>query len=210
MEERKVKVYQFTDLTEDAKEKARAWFREACCGDTWFAECIIDDAKEIGKLMGVDIANVYYSGFWSQGDGACFEGSYTYRKGAGKLVRDYAPVDEELHRIVDALTAAQRRTFYRLEASIKHSGHYYHEHCTRISVSRTDDVETTDDEDESISEPLRDFMRWIYRTLEKEYEYQMSDENVDETIKLNEYEFDQDGDRFWIPFSCRVEAGTPA
>ena len=32
---------------------------------------------------------------------------------------------------------------------------------------------------------------WIYRALEKEYDYQMSDE----TIRANEYEFDENGVR---------------
>lgn len=38
-------------------------------------------------------------------------------------------------------------------------------------------------------------MRWIYRALEAEYEYQDSDGQVDETIKANEYEFEEDGSR---------------
>ena len=40
---------------------------------------------------------------------------------------------------------------------------------------------------------LRSFADWIYRQLEKEYEFNMSDENVDESIRINEYEFDETG-----------------
>ena len=40
---------------------------------------------------------------------------------------------------------------------------------------------------------LRSFADWIYRQLKEEYEYRMSDENVDESIRINEYEFDENG-----------------
>jgi hypothetical protein len=36
-------------------------------------------------------------------------------------------------------------------------------------------------------------MRWIYRQLEREYEWLMSDEQVDESIRINEYEFTEEG-----------------
>ena len=49
----------------------------------------------------------------------------------------------------------------------------------------------------SIEEDTRDLLRsfadWIYRQLKEEYEYRMSDENVDESIRINEYEFDENG-----------------
>ena len=41
------KVYKFEELNEEAKEKARDWFREANDGWTEFAT-ILEDAKEIG------------------------------------------------------------------------------------------------------------------------------------------------------------------
>jgi hypothetical protein len=47
--------------------------------------------------------------------------------------------------------------------------------------------------EEELTEALRDFNRWIFKSLEKEYEYLMSDEQVDESIKANEYEFTKEG-----------------
>lgn len=38
-------------------------------------------------------------------------------------------------------------------------------------------------------------MRWIYRSLEAEYEYRQSDAVVDEDIRANEYEFTEGGER---------------
>jgi hypothetical protein len=75
-------VYQFDELSDEAKEKAREWYRQGNVTTRFWSECTIDDAKEIGKLLGMDIDNIYFSGFWSQGDGACFEG----KTGKYKLV----------------------------------------------------------------------------------------------------------------------------
>ena len=49
------------------------------------------------------------------------------------------------------------------------------------------------DVEEDTRDILREFADWIYRHLESEYEYRMSDENVDESIRINEYEFDENG-----------------
>lgn len=48
---------------------------------------------------------------------------------------------------------------------------------------------------DDLRECLADFSRWIYRNLEKEYDYQNSDEAVEEAIIANEYEFTEDGER---------------
>jgi len=100
----------------------------------------------------------------------------------------------------------QRRNFYRLMASVKHHGHYNHENCTEIEVfDRENNYRNLNDDDYTVRESLRDFMRWIYRALEKEYEYQMSDEAVDENIRCNEYEFDWDGNRCCVGFITRAK-----
>ena len=46
---------------------------------------------------------------------------------------------------------------------------------------------------DELEELLRDFMQWIYRQLEAEYEYQTSDEAIAENFTANETEFDADG-----------------
>lgn len=196
MEIRQTEVYTFDELSDDAKEKARGWWREGGTDSDWW-EYIFDDAKTIATLFGLDIERVFFSGFSSQGDGACFEGGYQYKKGALAAVKAYAPLDTELHRIVKALQEVQRKAFYRLGASTKHRGHYYHSGCMAIDVCHIDDswrdIGALEDD---IAECLRDFADWIYRQLEREYEYQNSDEQVDEAIRANGYTFTEDGKRF--------------
>ena len=195
---KQTEVYQFNELDDSAKEKARDWWRN-CETFEFESEYIIDDCKEIGAILGIDIDKIYYSGFSSQGDGACFEGSYTYKKGAHKAIRDYAPNDKELHDIADNLLDIQKRNFYRLSAGVTHSGHYYHAYCTNVSVYNDGEYADTET-DEAITEYLRDFMNWIYSRLESAYDYTMSDENVDENIMINEYEFTVDGEIYYQQF----------
>lgn len=189
-------VYKFDELSDAAKERARDWYRELIFSDSCDWECIYEDAKTIAKLFGLEIENIYFSGFASQGDGACFEGTYAYKKGAAKAVREYAPQDAELHAIVDGLQDVQRRNFYRLTASCTHRGRYYHSGYMSVDVeecaNRWRDI--GDDEGE-LRDLLREFADWIYSQLEAEHDYQTSDEAVDESITINEYEFDEDGNR---------------
>jgi hypothetical protein len=44
-----------------------------------------------------------------------------------------------------------------------------------------------------VAELLRDLMRWIYDTLEKEYEFQTSREQIEGAIEANDFEFLSNG-----------------
>ena len=46
---------------------------------------------------------IWFRGFWSQGDGACFETFYSYRKHAPRLIREYAPQDADRVAVVQAI-----------------------------------------------------------------------------------------------------------
>jgi len=202
-------VYQFDELSDEAKEKAREWYRQWNCDDSFWSECTIDDAKEIGKLLGMDIDNVYFSGFWSQGDGACVEGTWRASNVKVDKMKEYAPQDKELHRIVDGL-AEIARAYPDGYFKVTHRGHYSHSGCTAFDVELPTEQENEleydapeykllqvklgEDED-TLIKLARDFMDWIYKQLEKEWDYQNSDEQVEESIRANEYEFLESGRR---------------
>ena len=187
------KTYKFEELTEESQQKAIDNNRDMNTDYEWW-DYEYDDFKTVGALMGVDIAEIYSSGFSSQGDGACFEGSYAYKKGSVKAVKEYAPKDEELHRIVAELASLQKTNFYCLEASIKHSGHYYHEMCTSITVINSNNRYSCNlDYVDDIREALRDFMNWLYKRLSSEYDYLTSDEAIKEALIINAYDFTSDG-----------------
>lgn len=197
-------VYKFSELSDRAKERARDWFRQGDLDYDWW-EFIYEDAAHIADLLGIDLRTkrvklmngdvrydpcIFFSGFCSQGDGACWEGTYSYKRGSVKAVKEYAPQDRELHRIAECLFDIQRKRFYRVTASVKHRGHYYHSGCMDIDVDM--DINDTGVADD-VRQLLCDFADWIYKQLNSEYDYRMSDEAVDEGIEANEYEFNEDG-----------------
>ncbi|MDE2752503.1 MAG: antitoxin of toxin-antitoxin stability system, partial [Gemmatimonadota bacterium] len=54
----------------------------------------------------------------------------------------------------------------------------------------------TDGAEDTVIEAMRDLARWLYRQLEREYDYQSSDAVVDETLGYNEWTFTAEGARF--------------
>jgi len=186
-------VYQLSELSDSAKQTALQTLAMWATEDSFWYETLIEDAKEIGKIIGIDIDNIYFSGFSSQGDGACFTGSYDYAKGSCKAIREYAPRDSDLHDIADGLAAIQKPNFYQLSARVEHSGHYSHEYCTAISV-HLDGYPAPAETYDTVTDLLRDFMRWIYKHLELEYEYCTSEETLTENADAIEYEFTESGE----------------
>lgn len=190
-------LFTYDELDEAAKEKAREWYRENGLDYPWY-ECTYEDATQCAALLGIDITRIYFSGFYSQGDGACFEGSYTARENSLAAILEHAPLDDTLHAIAAALDKLQSEWRGGISATVKHSGHYYHAGCTIIECEldaakwQDDEAATPDlglDNEKTVETCLRAFMQWIYKQLETQYDYLMSDEAIAETLLANEYEF---------------------
>ena len=194
----KTEVFLFDELTDEAKEKAREWYREGALDYEWW-DSVYDTAKTASACLGIDVDRIYFSGISSQGDGACFTGSYAYRKGWRKALKAEfgAEALAELMSIGEALQAVQKPAFYKLRALVRHNGNSSHEYSASFHVDAFDVPENLlVDDDEALKDALRDFMRWIYRQLEAEHDWLMADEQVDESIRANEYTFTVDGMRF--------------
>ncbi|WEQ55002.1 antitoxin of toxin-antitoxin stability system [Komagataeibacter nataicola] len=207
-----VTVYQIDELSVAAREKARFWYRDTLNSFSWW-DAVYEDFLRICAIIGVDVATVsrrsagpssvcdpcvYFRGVSSQGDGASFEGVYKYARRAVHEIRQYAPQDEALHAIADQLTVLQRQNFYQLIARITQRGLYYHEYTMRIDVTRDSPSgqDMTAEAEEGIIEALRDLARWLYRSLEREWDYQTTDGAIDDAIRANGYTFTVGGDRF--------------
>lgn len=65
-------VYEFDELNDKAKEKAREWYREGNLDYPWY-DCTQCDFHEFLALIGFHGVESQFSGFWSQGDGASFD-----------------------------------------------------------------------------------------------------------------------------------------
>jgi len=169
--------------------------------DHWW-ECSESDFKEDMKQVGVHVERIYFSGFSSQGDGACFE---------GRLDNALTYLDQhhkDQHPMIRKLLENGGEVYVHCD----HTGRYYHENCTRfwadcdtltgmlpqptefheaivdqwqeLLVKEMDDFET------AVTEQWRTYMRELYRKLEAEHEYHTSDEAVWETITANELDTD--------------------
>ena len=202
-------IYLFDELSDEAKQTAidSNRYTEVEFFDWWGSS--FEMFAEAAELFGLDIRQtrksfadgghrydptiIFFSGFSSQGDGACFEGHYTYKKGALKATKQAFPTDSELLRIVRDLQAIQQRNFYQLTATAKHRGCYSHSGCMDITVDRADGKAFSGGDEESLKQLFRDFADWIYSHLEKEYDYLTSDESVAESLRANEVEFTEDG-----------------
>jgi hypothetical protein len=179
--------------------------------DWW--ESTYESFKEDMQAKGIQVDDIYFSGFSCQGDGACFEGRVCdWEKFLPTIGEGDNPV----------LMRFAKDTW---SVSVSHSGHYYHENCTHFSM----DMPNPDGEDDdwfierfciytdpddfrakaelavlrsvdyesienTIVENFRSYMRDLYRQLEKEHDYLTSDEAVAETIRANDLFNDDDED----------------
>lgn len=188
-------VFKFDELDDRAKERARDWYRNGALDYDWW-DAVYSDAVTVGSLLGITIDHrhnrpeIYFQGFHCQGHGSSFSGTYKYQPKAPKMVKDYAPLDEELYRIATTLQAVQRRHFYRLAADIE----LHRTTDIRVSVYDNDNpYRDIGDAEGEVADLIRDFNHWIFTQLTREYEWLTSDEVVDQNIIANEYEFYEDG-----------------
>lgn len=212
------KVYTYAELSDEAKAKARDWYRGASARDNSFAEFVTDDFHETLKALGFDVGreDVAWSGFWSQGDGASFGGTWRASDCDPTQLLDNRPQvyptengenatnkeNVELHRIAAEILAcgAAGMTFANIKASHRgffmslDSAEFEQEECSCVYVSCTHEAAKRGLEERFI-EAARDLATMFYRALEAECTYQNSDEQVAETIEANEYEFTEDGKR---------------
>lgn len=194
-----IPVYKFSELDYKAKSKARDYFRQDV--DLGF---VVDDFCSIAEIIGIELdtrpvklmngqtrgkPEVYYSVGYCQSDYAAFAGTWRYTKGCKKAIRDYAPQDTDLHAIVDQWCDIQRRNFYQLISTCSAPRE------SQVAETHTVDGRFTNDETlDAATECARDLADWLYKRLHDEWDYQSSDECIDEMIALNEYEFYENGD----------------
>lgn len=206
-------VYFYDELDDKAKEKAREWFRQDYPDCYWW-DSSYEDFVNVGELLGITFDSnkkasipIWFTGFYHQGSGSSFDGTWYATDVKADKLKAYASTDKELHRLADIFDSLAKEN-PELSATIKSKRDTWItvdvEHGeTRDEVLHelADDSEwqaenaKDDARAEALEKALRDFNRWIFRTLEKEYEYLTSEEHVAEEIRANEYEFTEDGHR---------------
>ncbi len=194
MKEVIVKTYEYKELDTKVQERVRNWYRENCMdGDTFWSDCVTEDFSTILKMCGWTETNFYWSGFCSQGDGACFDGIWHgYDVDPDKLAKD-CPDEAECIAICRQIKEIVTRN-EDCAVSVKHEGHYQHSRCTRF-VDLADKEMKSDDFDYLV-ELSRDLMNILYHKLEDAYDWETSDESVIDNIVNNDWTFTKDGRLF--------------
>ena len=217
-------LYNFGELIEahkqgtvksEAVEQARAWMIEGFGSFEWW-DCTWETWKDALAQIGFTDAEMSFSGFASQGDGASFtcksvdldklkafmgadiEPSEVisgtpedFRPWIVYKIKGKTPANSKYSRILsDYVSASVERT----------SSHYSHENTCRFTVSGPSrcalPYEKLMDSFEKDAEQLRrDICRAIYRDLEEEYNCQTSDEQLIDSAEANDYTFDAEGRR---------------
>ena len=197
-----INLYTFEELAPEVQKKVVEREHSINVDDACWYEPIIEDWTERLEQRGFANAKILFSGFGSQGDGACFE----------------ADINMAVY-----LTAHHLKTQYPLlaqypeyvEASLKHQGMYYHKHPTHLvpyfnaevvdpNGSGISDEETRVEREyealeKDLSQEAVSLGRNIYTGLEEEFFHQISAEAVQDTLIANEYTYLSDGRRFSMP-----------
>ncbi len=196
-----ITVYQYDELSEKAKEKARTWYSEGAFNDATWAEYTVNDFVEVAKRLNIDISERTFRAIGGQEKSEpkvswdnfpwrlAFEGSWTAAGFDPKKVTEWAPQDEKLKEI-----AAQLQTI------VERAGPDVQVKCG-VSRDCWPEIEMVSGELDStaeVEEPLKELCRWGAANLESEWEYQNSREQIEESIRANEYEFTADGERFVV------------
>lgn len=178
MREAKIKVFQFKELNAEAKKKALDYFRTAQVEHEDWHEFLIEQFEKELKAKGFEDPRILYSGFGSQGDGACFVCSkidlekWEGGKWAGK----------------------------GLFINITHSARYFY--ATSTDPIITDDADALDvKQHEQISKDLTSAQAMgndFYERLKDLWTGLQSNESVQSHIEANEYEFTEDGKFFTL------------
>jgi len=192
MRQETLEVYKFNELASEVQEKVIEKNRNWNVEYQGWADHLLDDWKCQLEEIGFEDVEIYYSGFWNQGDGACFE---TKCFDFEKLVKHLdCKKYRHLLTIVDYLSGAIEKNSY--------SNHYSHEKTRYVSIDLNNHRETplleklVNEFEEDLETLRKNLSHQIYKQLTTEYMYLTSDDAVKESIECNEMEFFEDGTIF--------------
>lgn len=214
-------IEQLIELKQDqAVERIKQWWYEHGAEHEWW-ECAYEDFKSKGYELGFVIDKINFSGFYSQGDGACWEGQLDVATWLKTHTEDSIGREAWLVLIEEG--------FCNKHFRISFSGHYSHSNTMRCAgwdwvsdnyeepddpyleydtifkgmhykdlynIIRTSGFPYSDPNDieEAGFDSAKEFADEIYSALREEYEYIISDENLIEMCGINEWKFNKEGE----------------
>lgn len=163
-----IHYYKFSELSDEAKDRARDWWRQGALQYDWW-EFIYDDAERIGlKITGFDT-----------GRSCEITGDFigTAEETADKILAEHG---DRCDTWAEANAYKKTVAEFMATAEKDEDG----ELATYALENEREDIDR---------EFLRALLEQYLFTLRKEEEYQLSEEVVDELLIANDYEFTEDG-----------------
>lgn len=180
-------IFPYSELSTKAQQRVHNDYVSNI--DSGWHEHTLEDAQQIAVYLGFHMIKICYTGFSSQGDGACFQGGWHRNTVDRPKLKSHAPIDEELHGIAEELAKAPDG----LRIAVEHTGNYYHENSMRYTydcIGLTDEVQVDED---TVEAAFKRFAKWIYRQLETEYSRCISLEAFEEQEADSGNEYYEDG-----------------
>ena len=202
-----LKLYTFKELGKQAKEKALTKFRYLNVDFNWWND-EYEDFIELCSYLGVIVIkdSIKFSGFYAQGDGSAFSADVDIIKLRNAIRteawRSYAPSQDFKFRELNA----DRRVLRLIERGLLPgepqiiARYRTYGIVTDLGISVVNENRSHDlvfDELDKVEEWLRTIAetlnRYLFKTLEYQYEFLTSDTTVKESLLMNEYLFTADG-----------------
>jgi len=205
-----VNLYEFNELSDEAKENAINHFRDKNTDYSWFVEEANDTFEKFAKIFNIDWRNIYYC--------------EPYRNDY-KLDLDDNIINLSGHRLAKYIWNNYKRDLFkgkyysvksnkvlkhkRVKSEILKNGNVFNAYYSKIQLENSC-VLTGVCYDEDILKPVYDFLDkpkdninfetllndCIYslcHSVSSEIEYRESDKGITEEIESNDYDFDEDG-----------------
>lgn len=179
MKTKTITLYSFDELSEKAQQKAIKELYDINVDHKWY-DSTFDQLKSELSERGFDNAEIHFSGFWSQGDGACFDADISLEKFCS---------DKRI------LAIAKEYCHFHI-AKNSFANHYSHQRTRYVEYNAVGkaNIDNALSELSKVIESQRlSLSHEIYRALEKEYDHLTSKEAIIETINANEWTFTKDG-----------------
>lgn len=204
------KSYTFDELSPEAKKNAIDSNRDYAESYDWF-DPIIEGFTEEMEEIGVTDIDCYFSGFYSQGDGACFTGKVNDNKTFLKAIGiNYTSVGLG-NRAPRKFDAALESIADNIYITIERNGSRGYHHNTifaNVEVDGDEEIQldlglgmiidiNLNDVCERIEPTITDWAREnskrLYKNLEKYHDELQSDESIANDLSLSGNEFDEEG-----------------
>lgn len=187
-------IYNYDELSGEAKKKAVEWAQECLREDDFFYDDVSSLWGEKLESFGFTDVKISYSGFWSQGDGASFTGKCN--------MVDFIKATKQNKHYAKLLYQVKKGNLDMYGSSIRISHHYSHYNTVKGEIefyyqeTPKNDLSSLENE---LIDSLTDFIRTqskeIYKELESAYYGYTSEESAIEFIQGNDYTFLENGKR---------------